>query len=91
MFEWDERKAVANLAKHGVRFDAVYRFDWETAVEFEDDRFDYGELRMVAIGWIGDELHTVTYTWRGGNIRVINLRRSDRPEHRTYAKAKPKA
>lgn len=91
MFEWDDAKAAANLAKHGVAFDAVYRFDWARAVEFEDDREDYGEVRMVAIGWIDGTLHTMTYTLRGENVRVVNLRRSDRPEYKAYAKAKPEA
>jgi uncharacterized protein len=91
MFEWDERKAAANFAKHYVRFEAVYRFDWETAVEFEDDRFAYDETRIVAIGWIDGALHTLTYTWRGESIRVISLRRSDKSEQRTYDTAKPKA
>jgi uncharacterized protein len=56
MFEWDDDKAAANLAKHKVAFETVYRFEWETAVEFEDDRFDYDELRIVAIGWIDGTL-----------------------------------
>lgn len=91
MFEWDERKAAANFAKHHVRFEAVHQFEWETSVEFEDDREDYGEQRMVAIGWIDGVLHTLTYTWRGAKVRVISLRKSDRPEQGTYARAKPKA
>jgi uncharacterized DUF497 family protein len=90
MFEWDDAKATANLAKHGVSFDAVHRFDWARAVEFEDDREDYGEQRMVTIGWIDGNLHTMTYTWRGENIRVINLRRSNKQEYEAYAEAKPK-
>jgi uncharacterized protein len=90
MFEWDDDKAAANLAKHKVAFDAVGRFEWNTAVEVEDDRFNYGEPRMVATGWIDGFLHTLTYTWRGDTIRVISLRRSDRPEQKVYAKAKPK-
>jgi uncharacterized DUF497 family protein len=48
MFEWDERKAAANVAKHGVAFDTIYEFDWLTSVEVADDRFDYGEDRLVA-------------------------------------------
>lgn len=88
LYEWDERKAAANLAKHGVDFDAVHGFDWGTAVEFEDDRFRYDELRWVAIGWIGDTLHTLTFTWRDDIVRVISLRRSDKRDRNDYAKAK---
>ncbi len=55
MFEWDEKKAAGNLAKHGVAFDAIQDFDWANSVEVEDDRFDYGEDRCVAIGWLKGE------------------------------------
>jgi uncharacterized DUF497 family protein len=91
MFEWDAKKAAANLAKHGVTFDAIHDFDWETCVEAEDDRFDYGEQRFVAIGWLNGELHTVTFTWRGDIIRIISIRKADKRDRRAYARAKEKA
>ena len=53
MFEWDADKAAANLAKHGVAFERVHEFDWNTAQINMDDREDYGELRMIALGFIG--------------------------------------
>ena len=44
-YEWDEGKAQSNLQKHGVAFEAVYGFDWESALVLQDDRKDYGEER----------------------------------------------
>ena len=32
MYEWDEGKRQANLAKHGVDFADMDAFEWDTAV-----------------------------------------------------------
>lgn len=87
MFEWDDTKAAVNLAKHGVKFDAVYAFDWHSAIERVDDRAEHLELRMVAIGFIGASLHVLIYTPRGDKVRVISLRRASAREMRAYENA----
>ncbi len=40
--EFDPAKDRANAAKHGMSLVAAEGFDWDTALEREDDRFDYG-------------------------------------------------
>jgi uncharacterized protein len=86
-FEWDEAKRIGNLRKHGVDFVHVSDFDWETAVRIEDDRRHYGEERWLALGKVGERLHTLVYTIRSGRTRVISLRRSKRQEVAVYEKA----
>ena len=86
-FEWDEAKSLANRAKHGIGFDAIERFDWDSALEFIDDREDYGELREVAISFIGVRLYYLVFlTNDDGTVRVISLRPANRAEARRYAK-----
>ena len=42
-FEWDNAKASGNYAKHAVSFEAAKRaFNDPFAIEWLDDRFDYG-------------------------------------------------
>lgn len=48
-YDWDSEKAAFNLDKHGVAFQDVYNFDWASALEVEDTRYDYGEIRMQAL------------------------------------------
>ena len=84
-YQWDEAKAQANLAKHGVAFEAIYGFDWETAMVMVDDRNDYGEDRYIAIGFIIDRLHVAIVTPRGDDLRVISLRKANRAEMKRYA------
>lgn len=48
-FEWDPRKAAANVRKHGIQFaDAVLVLEDERAVSLRND-FD-GEQRWVTVG-----------------------------------------
>lgn len=65
-FEWDDRKAAANLARHGVSFPkARHAFDDPYAVEIEDRRGSYGEDRCLLLGMVGQRLLAVAYALRG--------------------------
>jgi uncharacterized protein len=84
--EFDPAKDLANIAKHGVSLQAAAQFDWETAIEREDNRFDYGEVRFVALSLIGDRVHVLAFT-EGSNddaIRAISLRPAEKHEVRFY-------
>jgi uncharacterized DUF497 family protein len=61
-YRWDRRKNRRNLAVHGITFeDAIKIFDAPT-FETVDDRFDYAETRIYAIGLANGEETTVIYT-----------------------------
>ena len=83
-FEWDEAKRAANLAKHGLDFDAARRFTWDGAVVVEDQRRDYGERRLRAYGTIDGLLCAITFTTRGETVRVISLRRAHGKEMKRH-------
>ena len=83
-YGWDENKRVANLAKHDVDFIDAEHFDWSSAMETGDDRFNYSEKRWVALGFIGDRLHVLTYTVRCENICLISLRKANEREREYY-------
>ena len=84
IYDWDETKRAINIADHGIDFTAAENFDWDTAVINIDDREDYGELREVAWGFIGERLYTLVFTRRGGRIRIISLRKADKREMKKY-------
>lgn len=84
MLTWDENKAAANLAKHGVAFDAVADFDWQTAEITVDRRRAYGEVRNLATGYIGERLYVLVYVERSDDIRVISLRKANAREVTRY-------
>ncbi|SDB25644.1 BrnT family toxin [Bauldia litoralis] len=87
-YEWDPKKAAANLAKHGVAFERVALFEWEDALIDEDLRYAYGERRFNAFGRIEGRLHTLVFTMRGRSVRMIGLRKANSREVRRYGKEK---
>jgi uncharacterized DUF497 family protein len=90
IFEWDEAKRAANLAKHGIDFDAVRSFDWSTAVHNLDTRKDCRERRWRVSGLIAGRLHQLVYTERAGRIRIISIRKANVVEQTAYeTKAHP--
>jgi uncharacterized protein len=65
-FTWDPAKDAANVRRHGIAFrDAARIFDGPT-VERTDDRFEYGEVRIYAIGLVNGIEITVIYRPRPG-------------------------
>ncbi len=51
-YSWDEKKNRRNVALHGIAFDDAARIFEGATVEQVDDRFDYGEIRVYAIGLV---------------------------------------
>jgi uncharacterized DUF497 family protein len=85
-FEWRSAKAEANFRSHGVSFDlAKTVFKDPFAIEFLDDREEYGEQRFVIVGMAeGKVLLFVAYTEREERIRVISARRATQYEKDDY-------
>lgn len=83
-FEWDPAKASANLVKHGVAFEAVFAFEWDNHLRSVDNRLNYGEERIQALGKINGRVHVLVYAMNNDNIRVISLREANTREVRIY-------
>jgi len=84
MYSWDE--AQRNIAKHGVDFAAVEAFEWDTALIQRDERFDYGEVREIAFGFIGQRLYALVFN-RRASVHLISLRKANRKEIARYVAA----
>jgi len=85
-FEWDRRKAVANLRKHGVAFvEAATVFGDPLAVTINDPLHSAEEDRFVTIGESNRRrILVVVHADRGERIRMITARRATRKEQRDY-------
>ena len=81
-YDWDELKLETNLEKHGLDFNSVYDFQWDTAVTRVSAR--RGELRLLSYGYIGERLHVVIYVIRERKRRIISLRKANARERRDY-------
>ncbi len=86
-FEWDDRKAALNVAKHGVPFEYAARIFLDPRrMDSQDTRRDYSEERRLTLGEIEGRLFAVTYTPRGVVIRLISARKANERERRKYEK-----
>ena len=83
--EYDPDKNQRNIRKRKLSFDLVETFELDTALIWEDDRYDYGEIRYCALGYIGIALFHLTFTCRDDTIRVISLRKANKREVKRYA------
>jgi hypothetical protein len=83
-FEWDDAKAVANYARHGITFAmASDVFDDPFAIiELDDSQHD--EDRYSVIGMVENRLMFVAYALRGDRIRIISARLAEPYERRQY-------
>jgi len=84
-YAWDSRKNRKNVANHGISFeDAIRIFDGPT-LERIDDRFDYGEVRVYAIGVVnGIEITVIYAEVSGTGRRIISAWRAERHEREAY-------
>ena len=76
--EFDPAKDTSNQAKHGVSLVQACELVWV------DDRFEYDELRMIALAPRTEILYCVAVVDRGEVRRVISLRRANRREVKHY-------
>ncbi|MBN9304398.1 MAG: hypothetical protein BGO82_18660 [Devosia sp. 67-54] len=53
---------------------------------FVDDRFDYGEERIVTIGYLDERMMVVVWTPRGAARHVISMRKANDREKVRYGK-----
>lgn len=84
--EFDRGKDAANQEKHGVSLALAGELDWEAALVWIDDRFEYDELRMIALAPKTKILYYVAFVYRGEARRIISLRRANRREVKYYVK-----
>jgi uncharacterized DUF497 family protein len=80
---FDPAKDAANRVKHGISLKRAK--DIAIVMVIEDDRYDYGEKRYRAFGFIDDLPHCLVFAHRGNAVRAISLRRAHWKELQRYA------
>lgn len=83
-FIWDKSKNLLNVAKHGLNFEDVKLVLKSPIITFEDNRFDYGERRLVTLGMLERHTVVIVHTPRGNKIRIISMRKANAKEKKIY-------
>lgn len=87
IFEWDEKKALSNLKKHGVSFEeACTAFADELSITIADIEHGKNEDRFVLIGKSvkNNTLVVVHLEESDAKVRIISARKATKNEQRTY-------
>jgi uncharacterized DUF497 family protein len=94
-FEWDIRKAAANIQKHGVNFEgAATVFRDSEAMSLFDQKHSADEDRWITLGLDNrGQLLVVCHTWRetetgAANCRIISARKAGKKEAAQYRNRK---
>ena len=78
--EYDPDKRQRTLEARSLDFEAMVDvFDGFYLVR-TDDRKDYGEVRYIMLGALGDSPVVCVWTQRGDAVRVISMRIADEEE-----------
>ncbi|MDD5170837.1 MAG: BrnT family toxin [Syntrophales bacterium] len=85
-FEWDSKKAIANLKKHGVTFqEAATVFGDPMAITFQDPDHSAEEERQMTFGLsLQKRLIVVSHTERNDRTRIISARLMNHKEKVIY-------
>jgi uncharacterized DUF497 family protein len=85
IYEWDERKRVANLEKHGLDFYRAKRvYEAEHKITIETTKVGGRERRFLDIAEVESGCVALIYTYRGKSVRIISMRHAKRKERRAF-------
>jgi uncharacterized DUF497 family protein len=89
--KYESRKRAKTLRTRSLDFEDFPKLFEYSTLEWLDDRADYGEVREVVMGFLGDTLVYAVYTLRSdedGDIHwVISMRKAERHEEKEFFKA----
>ena len=82
---YDPAKRAWTIRERGLDFeDAVGVFAGRT-YQREDDRRDYGEVRIITVGLLRQRMVVLVWTPRGADRHVISMRKANDREKARYA------
>jgi uncharacterized DUF497 family protein len=86
IYEWDPRKAKANVRKHRVSFEeAATVFLDPLAVTYPDPDHSEKELREITVGYSNRQrVIFLSHAQRGGRTRIIGARKATPAERKQY-------
>jgi len=90
-YTWDPDKDALNRRKHGLSLEeGIPALDDPNGNSWFDDRFEYGEDRIITLG-LGRKsvLYVVTVLWDENLTRIISVRRANGKEIKQYDLGRP--
>jgi uncharacterized DUF497 family protein len=82
---YDPAKRRRTLEERGLDFERASEVFEALTLEVDDDRHDYGEKRILCVGFLDGRMVMVGYTPRGTARHVFSMKRCNEREVRRYA------
>ena len=84
---YDPAKRAQTLALRGIDMADAGEVLFGLCVTVEDERFEYGETRLISIGYLRNRMVVIVWTPRTDGARIISIRKANDREIRRYAPA----
>ena len=82
---WDEAKRKRTIALRGLDFARTQEVFRGVTLEVEDTRREYGETRMLCVGFLDNRMVMVGYVPQGATRRIFSMRKCNAREIRRYS------
>lgn len=86
----DPAKRKKNQRKHGIDLAECESVFDAPMLTREDTREDYGEQRLLSLGWLKGRVVLLVWTDRDGGPRMISCREANPHEQEAYFRAYPR-
>ncbi|HVV27364.1 MAG TPA: BrnT family toxin [Rhizomicrobium sp.] len=83
-FEWDDAKSERTRKERGFGFEDAALIFAGPVLEWEDQRQDWGETRILAVGSVDSDILAVVYTDRESRRRIISARKARKKEREAW-------
>ena len=81
---FDPTKRAVTLAERELDFESAEVVFAGATFDRVDDRYDYGETRIVTAGLLLDRMVIVVWTQRGPDRHVVSMRKANAREQARY-------
>ena len=82
--EFDEAKRTETSKARGLDMARAATVFAGATLTVEDNRQDYGEVRLITIGYLDDAMVVLVWTPRDDACRIISMRKANERERRLY-------
>jgi len=87
---FDPAKRAWTLAERNLDFEVATTVFDGPCINWIDRRFDYGEDRVVTVGYLGQRMIVLVWTQRGNVRHIISIRKANAREIKIYGPKIPR-
>lgn len=81
---YDPDKRLRTLAERHVDFEEAREVFEGRVIEWEDQRFEYGETRMMCFGYLRGRAVVIGYVQRGDTRHIFSMRKANERERKKF-------